>query len=314
MARLVPPSHTWRVQELGLSVAVVARRLGMAPATLRTWARRYGLGPTGHQAGLHRRYTEGDVERLAAVRRLILAGQTPSEAARRVAGEPVLMPVRHGGGRALALSPEDLPAEEVVRGLAAAALALDHEAIATLLQEQLQHRGTIALWQEVVVPVLVALGERWARTGAEIEVEHTLSESLIEVLAARVREVVDPVNATPVLLASADEEQHSLPLYALGAALAEEGVRTRLVGARTPPAALAAAVRRTGPAAVFIWSQMRSTGSAAQLEHFPSVRPAPQVVIGGPGWDLEAVPTRVVWAGSLDQAVTVILESMGQSA
>ena len=29
-----------------LAVAAVARRLGVAPATLRTWDRRYGLGPS----------------------------------------------------------------------------------------------------------------------------------------------------------------------------------------------------------------------------------------------------------------------------
>ena len=34
-----------------LTVAAVARRLGVAPATLRTWDRRYRLGPSAHLAG-----------------------------------------------------------------------------------------------------------------------------------------------------------------------------------------------------------------------------------------------------------------------
>ena len=38
------------------TVAAVARRLGVAPATLRTWDRRYGLGPSEHTSGAHRRY------------------------------------------------------------------------------------------------------------------------------------------------------------------------------------------------------------------------------------------------------------------
>lgn len=66
----------------GLAVAVVARRLGVAPATLRTWDRRYGLGPSEHQAGSHRRYTDDDVARLFIMRRLTLEGVAPADAAR----------------------------------------------------------------------------------------------------------------------------------------------------------------------------------------------------------------------------------------
>ena len=65
-----------------LSVAAVARRIGVAPATLRTWDRRYGLGPSQHAAGSHRRYGPADVARLEVMRRLIHAGVNPADAAR----------------------------------------------------------------------------------------------------------------------------------------------------------------------------------------------------------------------------------------
>src|SRR5215470_11747005 len=64
-----------------LTVAAVARRLGVAPSTLRTWDRRYGLGPSGHVAGAHRRYTPGDLGRLVVMRRLTVSGVPPAEAA-----------------------------------------------------------------------------------------------------------------------------------------------------------------------------------------------------------------------------------------
>ncbi|QAY70142.1 MerR family transcriptional regulator [Xylanimonas protaetiae] len=66
----------------GLAVAAVARRLGVAPATLRTWDRRYGLGPSGRTAGSHRRYTPEDVARLLVMRRLTVEGVAPVDAAR----------------------------------------------------------------------------------------------------------------------------------------------------------------------------------------------------------------------------------------
>lgn len=66
----------------GLAVAAVARRLGVAPATLRTWDRRYGLGPSEHSAGAHRRYSSDDVARLMVMRRLALEGVAPVDAAR----------------------------------------------------------------------------------------------------------------------------------------------------------------------------------------------------------------------------------------
>ncbi len=71
-----------RTASPGLAVAAVARRLGVAPATLRTWDRRYGLGPSGRTAGSHRRYTPEDVARLLVMRRLTLEGVAPVDAAR----------------------------------------------------------------------------------------------------------------------------------------------------------------------------------------------------------------------------------------
>src|SRR5690625_4027265 len=65
-----------------LTVSAVASRLGVAPSTLRTWDRRYSLGPSDHTAGSHRRYSGADIARLMIMRRLTLEGVAPAEAAR----------------------------------------------------------------------------------------------------------------------------------------------------------------------------------------------------------------------------------------
>lgn len=63
------------------AVAAVAKAIGVAPATLRTWARRHDVGPSVHTSGTHRRYGEQDVARLFIMRSYILRGSTASEAA-----------------------------------------------------------------------------------------------------------------------------------------------------------------------------------------------------------------------------------------
>src|SRR6185312_4521850 len=68
------------------SAGAVARRLGVAVTTLRTWHQRYGMGPSLHEPGHHRRYTEQDIERLEVMQRLIVEGVAPGEAARWVSG------------------------------------------------------------------------------------------------------------------------------------------------------------------------------------------------------------------------------------
>jgi MerR family transcriptional regulator, light-induced transcriptional regulator len=91
----------------GLAVAVVARRLGVAPATLRTWDRRYGLGPSEHRAGSHRRYTDDDVARLVIMRRLTLDGVAPSDAARAALEADADELAAHRGAVSFDVEPDD---------------------------------------------------------------------------------------------------------------------------------------------------------------------------------------------------------------
>jgi MerR family transcriptional regulator, light-induced transcriptional regulator len=313
-------------------VAVVARRLGVAPATLRTWDRRYGLGPSQHTAGDRRRYTADDLERLQVMRRLVLAGISPADAARTVLQEqgapditrltaPDATEVEQqdandsglsnrlgvpGGGRVVPL-PGSAPAS---RGLARAAMSLDASACNQIVKETLERRGVIWTWDNLLVPVMAGIGERWKTTGAGIEVEHLLSASVTASLVQFAHEVRQPINARPVLLACADNELHALPLHAVAAGLAERRISSRLLGARVPADALSAAIQRTGPAAVLVWSQLRDTGALTQLSSMPDVRPAPVVLAAGPGWHGEQ-PEGITKVDDLADAINRISAAVG---
>jgi DNA-binding transcriptional MerR regulator len=291
----------------------MARRLGVAVTTLRTWHQRYGLGPSSHVAGQHRRYTEDDLSRLEVMRRLTGQGVPAAEAARvalssRPAGRPdgatgtTVRGGRAGGGRAIAVD----RAGPAARGLASAAMRLDAGAMVESIAAAVRADGVVAAWDRLLVPVLVGIGDRHAATGRLVDVEHLLSRSISDVLAA----VPRPASGAPprILIACADEEQHSLPLEALAAALAERGVGCRQLGARVPTEALTDAVRRTGPAAVLVWSQATATGDPAQLRALLAVRPRPVVIAAaGPGWPAGGLPDGIDRPTDLAAAIDLVL-------
>ncbi|MEU5340532.1 MerR family transcriptional regulator [Streptomyces sp. NPDC020766] len=325
--------------DTGMTTGAVARRLGVSPTTVRSWDRRYGLGPAVRADGRHRRWTPRDVAMLEAMCRLTSAGVPPAEAARAArqeAGEARAVKERAVNAEA-AKTPKEWVAEEKAaketigspspspdrtahvcspaaadrpptagpplpgdirqecRGLARAAVRLDAPAVDGRLTSAVERYGLTVAWQDVMVPTLHAVGRRWESSGDRyVEVEHLLSWHISTTL----RRVTPPPRpgtpetaAGPVVLACVPGEQHTLPLEALNAGLAEHGLPTRMFGAAVPAEALTAAVRRLGPSAVVLWAQARSTASIPLARHVASThwgvkgaRRHPTLVLGGPGW------------------------------
>ncbi|MEV6978851.1 MerR family transcriptional regulator [Kitasatospora sp. NPDC093806] len=295
-----------------MPTGAVARHLGVSPTTVRSWERRYGIGPVGRRPGHHRRWSPADIAVLEAMCRLTARGVPPAEAARtalatgdrppgRTASSPpsaasVPEPggpggpdggTGPGGGRALhvgAVRPE-------CRGLARAAVRLDAPEVGRILQDAVTELGTVEAWTEVMMPALRAVGRKWATDGEQyVEVEHLLSWHVSTALrAAAVRPA--PLRAVPpVLLAAMPGEQHTLPLDALAAGLTERALPFRMLGAAVPSRALLDAVRRTGPGAVLLWSQSPETSDPELVRHVARTgwgvrgsRGRPLVLATGPG-------------------------------
>lgn len=289
------------------STGWVARQLGIAPATLRTWHRRYRVGPTGRTAGGHRRYLPEDLDRLTRMRRLMLAGAPTAEAA-RVSADPGSAPSPGPHPVPRRREPTAAPGRESrrVRRLTEAAMALDQAVVEPLLSAALRRYGVVPTWTEMIVPVLDVIGERHAARGGCIAVEHLFTGCVRTALSTVVTRRRRWDGCPPVLLACLDQEQHSLALHALAAALAEVGCPCRVLGASVPADELVSAAVRIAPRAVFVWSQAPATARPADLRDLPPRRPSVPVVVGGPGWRDVVDLCSVVRVDSLAGAVAAL--------
>ncbi|SEM55607.1 MerR family transcriptional regulator [Streptacidiphilus jiangxiensis] len=316
------PHRSDTAREAGLPTGEVARRLGVSPVTLRSWERRYGIGPAARDHGHHRRWTPADIARLEGMCALTARGLPPAEAARICLDGPT--PAVDASLPATAPGQPDrrepTPHEGMtgrVRGLVRAADRLDAPTVQALLAAAVDELGVEAAWEEVIAPSLRAAGRRWAAVGESyIEVEHLLSWHVSAEL--RRRAVPIPRSGPVALLAAAPGEDHTLPLDALAAALTARGIAFRMLGASVPPAALAQGLRRLGPAAVLLWSQTRATAApqiAADILTLPfgvaGARRRPLLLLAGPGWHPLPPTGAAVKPASLRGAVDRIAATTG---
>ncbi|MFI5719051.1 MerR family transcriptional regulator [Nocardia sp. NPDC051750] len=275
----------------GYTVRAVADRLGIPTATLRSWNRRYAIGPTQHRPGRHRLYTASDIAALEQMLSLIRAGASPAGAAAAVT----------------ATSPT--PALGEWEPLLNAAFALDTRTTSALLTAHLQAYGVVDTWDLLCRPAFAAVVTRQLGGESCIDVEHLLSWSITVALHRHTPAPV-PADNHAVVLACTSGETHALPLEALRAGLAERNVGALMLGADVPTDAVAAALTRNDrrPDAV-LWSQQESTAltSAVRACHVAGSR----IFVGGPGWDSAILPEFAYRLDKLGEAVDRITTPRG---
>jgi DNA-binding transcriptional MerR regulator len=265
----------------------VARHLGIAESTLRSWHRRYGLGPQGREPGRYRRYSEEDVARLRRMHDLIKMGMLASEAARTVQAGPA----------------EAVSADRDVADVVAAARTADSDRCRIVLDNVLVRRGVVEAWEVVCRPALAVIDADQRDDPDCMDIEHALSWSILGALHRVAMPPVAP-GAALILLACVEAEHHTLPLAALAAALGTHRLPVRMLGAATPTQSLVRAVRDTAPAAVVLWSQRPDTAGHHILQLLSSYPVS--LFTAGPGWP-DGAPDGAQHLTGLPQALAALI-------
>jgi len=228
-------------------INAVAEATGLSTASLRAWERRYGIpNPTRGESG-YRLYTESDIGQVKRMVELGGQGVAPSEAARIVRIE-----IR----QAAAIPVDDAPSADsdayraMVSRLVAAAESIDQDTLEAELYTAMGMGSAWTLYERIISPVLAAVGDGWAAGRISVGQEHLASHAFGTVLRNLVRLLRRPDAGRVIVLACVEDEQHDLPLYGVAVLAATLGWLPRILGPRTPPAALAGVVEQTRPALI----------------------------------------------------------------
>jgi hypothetical protein len=209
------------------------------------------------------------------MRDLVEDGVAPAEAARVVLGPARVANDAPGQPGALELAQARLLAATDRWDVAAIDGELTH--LSMLLDAQ-------SLFEGVISPVLTEVGLRWERGDLSIAQEHLLTERLEHAVRACLRGLERPFGPV-VVLGCVDADRHVIG--ALGAALrfAQSGARTVLLGAATPPPAIAEAVANLSPRLVGLSMTVVPPRSDALFQAYGEACGATPWVVGGAAAD-----------------------------
>jgi MerR family transcriptional regulator, light-induced transcriptional regulator len=228
-----------------LRIGQLAKRTGVSPELLRAWEQRYGLLQPTRTTGGFRLYSAADEARVQRMQSLVSGGLAAAQAARLVlsGGEPAPPTT----------SPAATTLEDAAGNLTASLDRLDEQAANAALDRLLAAYTVETVLQEIVLPYLHRLGDRWAAGEVSVAQEHFAS-NLLRGRLLGLAQGWGQGRGPAAVLACVPGEHHELGLLAFGVALRRRGWRITYLGTDSPIGAVADISRTVQPAAVVLLS------------------------------------------------------------
>jgi DNA-binding transcriptional MerR regulator len=280
------------------TIKAVSQATGVSIETLRAWERRYRVVAPKRDPNGRRSYDPGDVIRLRKLREATERGHPISKLA-RVSDEELtglLADAARGG-------PSDGASRSFAEQMLLAAEHYRPDDCDQALSMALALLPLPQVVDEVLVPALLAVGERWHAGEFTVAQERIVSNAVKK----QVSLVLDTYNriasGPPVVFATLTDERHELGILMCALLTAARGVRCQYLGADMPPADVAVFADRIGASAVVLSFVRRESSAAAEALFVEFLKRLPRSIavwIGGQGsaaLELAGVGERVVVLG-----------------
>jgi DNA-binding transcriptional MerR regulator len=262
----------------------LVRRTGVNPSTLRAWENRHGLLKPLRTPSGHRLYSLKDVQRIRRLQELLTQGLNLAEVVPLLDAEELPAPAQS----------EALPApsqaqtvnftwrrylQEILRALE----DFSTERLDSLYNEACSLYPIDLVTENLLVPALEQLGERWAKRASGIAEEHFFTAWLRNKLGARMHHVAGISRGKPLILACLPGERHEIGLLVFALGALQRGHRVIYLGASMPIRQLLFVAQKSFAAGLVLSGRSSQDGGAvlADVEWLVKATTAP-VFLGGP--------------------------------
>ncbi|MCC6898541.1 MAG: MerR family transcriptional regulator [Polyangiaceae bacterium] len=259
-------------------IGAVARLTGISTHALRVWERRYGTLKPRRSDGGDRLYTDGDVQRLRMIKRLLGLGHGIGDVAKRPAEELQKLLALHD-----ATHPEPQPALDLVERYLGQVERMELGAAEQTLAGAALALPRRDLIDQVLAPLLWKIGTRWEAGDLHVAHEHAASAMVRSQLGAMLR-LFAPDQGAPVSVATTPTgELHELGALMAAVTAAMSGWRSLYLGPNLPvPEVVRAAKASSADAVLLSCVSLDAPAAASFVAELDAALPAhTAVVVGG---------------------------------
>ena len=231
----------------GHPMQVVVRRTGLSPHVIRVWEKRYAAVEPMRTPTNRRRYSEADIERLQLLQQAIQLGRSIGQIA-NLPSDRLRDLVREDAAATMPTSttpfqPESMPAHSQLEACLDAVERFDAAELETALI-----RGRVGLSQPVfieqlIVPLMNEIGNRWRDGTLRIMHEH-LASAVVRTFLWELHNNPDMSAATPTLTVTTLVGQwHEIGALIVASTAAADGWGVTYLGPNLPAEEIAAAAQ-----------------------------------------------------------------------
>lgn len=235
-------------------IGVVSARTGIPQDLLRAWEKRYGAVVPGRGATGRRLYSDEDIEKLRLLRRAVSAGRRISDVASLSLDELHQLTEEDvaessdatAGGRFSTHTTTNGQLEEALEALE----DLDKDRLKRVLEQAAVSLSGPNLRQQLLVPLLHTIGERWREGTLRVVHEHLASALVRTFMEGLSNGTSKSPTAPRILITTPSGQRHELGALLAAGAAEEHGWDVVYLGPDLPAEEIAAGVMQFKPKAV----------------------------------------------------------------